>query len=72
MDQRKDLARDLINRFNKMLSTLPNDFNHVKYVDLRGTLQTGDADYQQWWDNELHPTRKGFLAVTEKIAKQIT
>lgn len=72
MDQRKDLARDLIDRFNKMLSTLPNDFNHVKYVDLRGTLQTGDADYQQWWDNELHPTRKGFLAVTEKIARQIT
>lgn len=71
MDQRKDLARDLIDRFNKMLLTLPADFNHVKYVDLRGTLQTGDADYQQWWDNELHPTRKGFLAVIEKIAQLI-
>lgn len=72
MTRRKDLARDLIDRFNEMLLTLPNDFKHVKYVNLRGTLSTGDAEYQQWWDNELHPTREGFLAVTEQIAKQIT
>lgn len=71
MEQRKDLARDLIDHLNDMLLTLPDEFDHVKFVDLRGTLPTGDAVYKQWWDNELHPTHEGFVAVTAKIARHI-
>ena len=61
--------RALMDRFNVMVAALPSypELAHVHYVDLRGTLSTG-ADYQTWWDNELHPTREGFRAVTKKFA----
>ena len=69
MSKRKQICVDLINRFNTMLSGLAGKppFGHVKFLDLRGTLSTG-ADYKTWWDNELHPTKKGFNAVTKKFA----
>jgi len=66
------LMHDIIERFNQMLSKLAQDpaFVNVHYVDLRNTLSTdlnNDA-YQDWWANELHPTKKGFQAVTNKFA----
>ncbi|MBZ4416463.1 GDSL-type esterase/lipase family protein [Myxococcus sp. RHSTA-1-4] len=70
--ERIDLLRALMDRFNDMLrgvSELPG-FEHVEYVDLRGTLST-DAGYKRLWDNELHPTRKGFQRVTEMVARAI-
>jgi hypothetical protein len=70
LDERKTCTRELITHFNEMLESLPTTpgYSHVKYVNLLGTLSDDDATYQEWWDNELHPTRKGFIAVTEKIA----
>jgi hypothetical protein len=70
LDERKTCTRELITHFNEMLESLPTipGYSHVKYVNLLGTLSDDDATYQEWWDNELHPTRKGFIAVTEKIA----
>lgn len=67
--RRKELARVLIDRFNHMLLEVSRlgAFSHVHYIDLRGTLSSG-ADYKQWWDNELHPTRKGFASVTKRFA----
>ena len=73
-----DLARntqliaELIDRFNRMLadvSALP-EFNHVHYLDLRGTLHH-DAQYKKHWANELHPNATGFDLVTEKFANVI-
>jgi lysophospholipase L1-like esterase len=63
------IARDLIERFNTMIASLPSipDFSHVRYVDLRNTLRT-DNRYKDWWANELHPTERGFRAVAEKFA----
>jgi lysophospholipase L1-like esterase len=72
MNQRKRIAKDLIDRFNAMLqgvAALP-EMSHVRYVDLRGTLSTG-TDYRKWWDNELHPTRAGFRHVADRIAARI-
>jgi hypothetical protein len=67
------LMRDIIDRFNTMLFDLAKNpqFAHVHYVDLRGTLSASltNNDYKSWWDNELHPTEKGFTAVTDKFAK---
>jgi hypothetical protein len=66
--RRKQLARQLIDRFNSMLAAvvaLP-ELSHVKYVDLRNTLST-DVDYKRWWDNELHPTRLGFERVVQRM-----
>ena len=70
---RKPLIVNLINRFNNMLKavTAAPAFSHVKYVDLRNTLSTG-TDYQDAWANELHPTKRGFAAVTEIFAKKIS
>ena len=74
LDERKTLARELITRFNEMLESLVAviDYSHVRYVNLLGTLSNADADYKDWWDNELHPTRRGFVAVTNKIAAELT
>ena len=60
----------IMDSFNKMvesLTTHPN-FGHLVYVNLRGTLSNRLADYKDWWANELHPTEKGFEAVTDKFA----
>lgn len=73
LGERKMLARELIKRFNDMLESLVTvlDYSHVRYVNLLGTLSDADADYKDWWDNELHPTRRGFMAVTNKIAAEL-
>jgi hypothetical protein len=72
LKQRKEIVKDLIDRFNDMLAgvaALP-EFKHVNYINLRNTLSTG-PDYKKWWDNELHPTREGFKLVAERFAKVI-
>lgn len=68
MSVRKKLAGNLVDRFNGMLADLAGlpEFSHVRYVDLRKTLSTG-RDYKQYWDNELHPTVKGFQLVTARF-----
>ncbi len=73
LDERKRWAHELIEHFNNMLETLPDEsgYSHVRYVNLLGTL-SDDADYRDWWDNELHPTEMGFKAVTDKIAHELT
>lgn len=69
------LMHDIIDRFDGMLATLVEEpeFAHVHFVDLRGTLSTDLANnaYQEWWANELHPTEKGFSAVTDKFATEL-
>lgn len=72
MEHRKAIVRDLIDRFNEMLIRLTADpaLSHVRHVELRKTLSSGD-DYRQWWANELHPNEHGFLAVTERFAAAI-
>jgi hypothetical protein len=64
--------RRLIDRFNRMVrdAAATPGFEHVRYVDLRGTLSNG-LDYKRWWANELHPTRRGFSAVAAQFAAAI-
>jgi lysophospholipase L1-like esterase len=72
MQVRKKLARELVDRFNAMLqgvAAMP-EFSHVTHVDLRKTLSTG-AKYQQYWENEMHPTVKGFHLVTDRFVSAI-
>lgn len=62
----------LIDRFNAMLANVVREpgFEHVRYVDLRGTLSnvlTSEA-YKESWANELHPTGPGFSAVADRFA----
>ncbi len=70
LPERLELVTQLIDRFNGMLkdaTSLPA-FSHVHHVDLRGTLPNG-RDYKKWWDNELHPTKRGFRKVTERFVR---
>lgn len=72
LNQNRDIVAGLIDRFNGMVRRVAADrrFPHVRYVDLRGTLPNG-PNYDDWWGNELHPTRKGFKAVAQKFADAI-
>jgi lysophospholipase L1-like esterase len=72
MPVRKQICVQLIDRFNVMLGALADKppFAHVHYLDLRHTLPTG-PNYEDWWANELHPTEKGFEAVTQKFAAAV-
>jgi len=73
LGERIDLAAQLIDRFNVMIkemSALP-EFAHVHYIDLRNTLSNTPGTYRTWWGNEMHPTRRGFDAVTARFATAI-
>ena len=71
-DANRVVVAALIDRFNEMLRQVSGatGFEHVRYVDLRGTLQSA-AGYKRDWDNELHPTERGFRAIALKIAGAI-
>jgi len=66
------LVKRLIDRFNEMLLGLARaaGMEHVHHVDLRKTLSSGPS-YKADWDNELHPTRKGFELVAAKFNSAI-
>lgn len=72
METRKEIARELIDRFNTMLKGVADlpELSHVKYIDLRNTLSSG-ADYREWWENELHPTQAGFTRVSDRFAAEM-
>jgi lysophospholipase L1-like esterase len=72
MTVRRQLCVTLIDRFNAMIAKLAGKppFTHVRYLDLRNTL-SGGPNYKDWWANELHPTAKGFEAVTKKFAASV-
>lgn len=64
-------TRNLINVFNDMLLNISqiSGFEHVRFVDLRGTLSaaTHNEKYKDDWANELHPSQSGFEKITDKI-----
>jgi len=72
------LMTALIDRFNAMLQRVAQEptAGDVRYVDIRGTLSNAQANYQQFWANELHPTggnpidlkANGFLLVAQRFA----
>jgi lysophospholipase L1-like esterase len=35
---------------------------------LRNTLSTSLDDYKDWWDNELHPSEKGWSLIADRFA----
>ena len=71
--QRIAMMQALMDQFNEVMKLLPTQaaFAHVRYIDLRGTLSNRLADYKDWWANELHPTEKGFEAVTDRFAAEL-
>lgn len=69
LDKNIKVIKGLIDVFNNTLDSISNipQFKHVHHLDLRGTLAAGTT-YKKDWANELHPTERGFGAVTAKFA----
>ncbi len=67
-EENRQLLQTLIDRMNQMQIQLEAEpgFEHVQHVDLRGVLPQ-EGNYQKWWDNELHPTRKGFKRIAAEF-----
>jgi hypothetical protein len=36
-------------------------FQNVTYIDLRNTLSNSQANYKDWWANEIHPNTGGIF-----------
>ena len=72
LSKNTQLIGQLIDRFNSMLADVSalSEFQHVHYLDLRGTLHH-DSQYKRHWANELHPNATGFDLVTQKFADAI-
>jgi hypothetical protein len=62
---RKGIVKILINRLNDALRRYANPTAGVYFIDSRDTLSSG-ADYQDDWDNELHPTSSGFDRIVDE------
>ena len=73
LQKRIGMMQDIMFKFNEMVKSLPTQpgLGHVRYIDLRGTLSNKLSDYQDSWANELHPTEKGFAAVTDRFAAEL-
>lgn len=67
------LTRDLIDRYNRLLSRLSSDEAalNLRYVDLRGRLPSYPGDYKESWDNELHPEKGAFRILATVLAGSI-
>ncbi len=63
-DQRK-IVRFLVSRFNDVLKDLAEKRDRLVYVKTPGTL----ADIE--WNDELHPSRKGFEKVAKVFRKEL-
>jgi len=53
----------IIDRFNTMLQNLAQEpgFQNVTYINLRNTLSNSQANYKDWWANEIHPNAGGIF-----------
>jgi hypothetical protein len=63
----------LIDTFNRMLANIPrvDGLDHVTYLDVRGVLsnELAGGRYRASWENELHPTRRGFDSVADEFSR---
>lgn len=65
---RRALFRDLLDRLGQAQQDLATDANLAPLVAVAsaGTMPEDEANAQQWWANELHPTPRGFKLLARK------
>ena len=75
-----DLARNtntmraIVTSFNEMLRSLhggSGELTHVLYVDVLDCLTSDLAQYQEDWNDELHPTETAFERVAQRFHQQL-
>jgi lysophospholipase L1-like esterase len=73
MAERREILVTLIDRFHDMMVSVGKvrGLGHVHHVDLRTQLPNDPKTFKRWWENELHPTQKGFKAVGEAFARTL-
>jgi lysophospholipase L1-like esterase len=73
LEENSTVMVDLIDTFNRMLASVPKEdgLGHVTYLDLRRVLSNELAGraYRKSWENELHPTKRGFESVADEFNK---
>jgi lysophospholipase L1-like esterase len=69
--ERVDVMVALIDRFNALLASVAGGpgLEHVEYVNLRGLLsnELRGKKYKTWWNDELHPTERGFTEIAGRF-----
>jgi deferrochelatase/peroxidase EfeB len=70
-----EIMRELICRLNleyeRVISTLSSASTKIKFLRLTGTLEKQpdfDQGYKIYWNNELHPSKKGYAVLANCIA----
>lgn len=74
LQERVDVMETLIDRFNALLQSVAGgpSLGHVGYVNLRGILSNElPRKYKTWWNDELHPTEKGFTEIASRFDQAI-
>lgn len=65
MALRQAVCRVLMDRLHGEFSRFASPEQRIHLVDSRGVLSSG-RDYKEDWDNELHPTPKGFDKIVDQ------
>ena len=74
LEEKTSIMKKLSDHFNCMLQQLdPNKDSfsniYVRHVNLRKCWETKlqDDDYEKYWDDELHPSKRGFKLIARKF-----
>lgn len=71
-DQRiwRAVISEMVNRFNTRLIDLSRQKKFggkFRFLDLRTVLGKGD----EWWEDEIHPTKKGFSTIADRFRDEL-
>ena len=72
-DENTAIVEEILGEFNSMLQSMMQSpgLEHVKYVNFLDLLPN-DSSYKRWWNDELHPTDRGFRRLAAKMAEEIS
>ncbi len=73
IDETTEIVEELLDSFNKMLRSIAQSprLRHVHYVNFLDVLPN-DTNYKNWWNDELHPTDRGFKLLATIMAKELS
>ncbi len=72
LEERREITDKIIDAFNAMLENLAGspELSHVHYNRLLDLFPRED-DHRKWWNDELHPTKRGFRLLANTLAEKI-
>ncbi|GMG82379.1 hypothetical protein LNKW23_15920 [Paralimibaculum aggregatum] len=72
LDETREMVAAIIDAFNAMLASLAGSpgMAHVHYMNFVDVMPT-EGDHRRWWNDELHPTDRGFRLLAERLAARV-